>query len=101
LNDNNVLSLFVTDYTANVATSPVTGAWCPTRLADLVLKIEVWDAAVDGANDMLEGDFYSIKNVRARLSRGGFIEGKLVEPKICRLEESDASYDVQLRALLE
>jgi hypothetical protein len=81
--------------------SSVGGAWCHTRLADLVLKIEVWDAAVDDAMNMQEGDFYSIQNVRARVSLGGFLEGKLVEPKTCRLEEADASYDVELRALLE
>lgn len=101
LNDNNVLSLYVTDYTANVSMNLVTSAWCPTRLADLVFKIEVWDDAVSGAMDMEEGGFYSIQNVRARLSRGGYVEGKLVEPKTCQLQEADASYDVQLRTLLE
>jgi hypothetical protein len=100
LNDNNVLSLYVTDYTGSVSMGPTAGAWCSTRLADLVFKIEVWDDAVRDAMDMQEGDFYSIQNVRARVSRGGYVEGKLVEPKTCRLEEADASYDVQLRALL-
>ena len=81
--------------------SPVGAAWCPTRLADLVLKIEVWDAAIGDAMEMQEGQFYSIRNVRARVSLGGFLEGKLVERKICRLEETRASSDEHLKALLE
>jgi hypothetical protein len=81
--------------------SPVAAAWCPTRLGDLVMKIEVWDTAVDCALDMVEGQFYSIKNARATLDHGGFMEGKLVEPKIWGLKETDASNDVHLRSLLE
>lgn len=84
-----------------MAASPVGSSWCPSRLSDLVFRIEVWDAAVDDAKNMVDGDYYSIKNVRARLSTGGYLEGKLVEPKTTRLEDADASYDVHLKKLLE
>jgi hypothetical protein len=100
-NDNGVYSLYVTDYTANIATIPCSQQWCPPKLAEFVLKVEVWDDAAEVAKAMLKGEYYSIKNMRAIISNGGYLEGKLAEPKVRRLEETDASYDKPLEALLK
>ena len=101
MNDNHIFSLYVTDYTPNSAMSPIGGSWCPAGLTDSVLKVEVWDDAIGAAQGLQEGEFCSIKNLRMRVSHGGFLEGKLNESKIRRLDEADASFDVQLQALLE
>ncbi|RDB21408.1 hypothetical protein Hypma_011802 [Hypsizygus marmoreus] len=99
-NDNGVYSLYVTDYTRNTAVTPIQAEWCPVQLADLVLKFEVWDGAVDLAQAMLAGECYSIKNARMRLSMGGYLEGKIAEPKIERMEEWDAGVNPYYQALL-
>lgn len=97
-NDNNVYSVYVTDYTRHPAATPVQSAWCPKKLSDYVLKIEMWDAAAAKARTMATGEYYYIKNARMRLSRGGHVEGKVVEDKIFQLENKQDSF---LGALLE
>lgn len=101
MNDNGVYSLYVTDYTTNPSTTPCSQQWCPQKLSDFILKVEVWDSAVEAAQNMVKGEFYSIKNMRALISHGGYMEGKLVEPKIERLEEAAASHNRPLEALIQ
>ncbi|KAG6844918.1 hypothetical protein H0H87_002402 [Tephrocybe sp. NHM501043] len=100
-NDNGVYSLYVTDYTINSGVAPVQAEWCPPGLGDYVLKIEVWDNAVAKAQTMYTGEYYSIGNARMRVSRGGYVEGKVVEDKIRRLDDADITHNDHFRKLLE
>ncbi|KAF5381117.1 hypothetical protein D9615_004129 [Tricholomella constricta] len=102
MNDNGVYSLYVTDYTVNEAITPVQAEWCPAGLADHVLKIEAWDAAVEVVQTMFVGEYYSIKNARMKFSQGGYLEGKLNEQKVRKLDvEEDSDVDRHFKALLE
>ncbi|KAG6916649.1 hypothetical protein DXG01_005935 [Tephrocybe rancida] len=102
MNDNNVYSLYVTDYTINPSVAPTQAPWCPPGLADHVLKIEAWDQASDIVKDIFAREYLSIKNARMMLSRGGYVEGKLAETKIRRLDvEADGNVDHHFKELLE
>lgn len=101
MNDSRVYSLYVTDYTKNAFTMPVQAEWCADRLSEYVLKIEVWDEAIEHTQTMRPGEYYSIKNARMRTSQGGFLEGKLVQDKIRQLEEEEESHDSHFKALLK
>ncbi|KAG6896146.1 hypothetical protein C0992_010004 [Termitomyces sp. T32_za158] len=102
LNDNGVYSLYVTDYTANTGVSPISASWCPRSLSDYVLKIEVWDDAVEMAQTMFAGEFYSIKNARMMISRANYVEGKVVQKKIQQLDvQIDGDVNTYFKALLE
>ncbi|KAM6500355.1 hypothetical protein JOM56_003369 [Amanita muscaria] len=100
-NDNDVYSLFVTDYTKNGLISPTQLDWCPDGLGEYILKLEMWDAAAKIGPTMEPGTYYSITNARMRVSRGGYVEGKVVLPKIVRLNEEDADRIPKLNDLLE
>ncbi|KAG6884136.1 hypothetical protein C0993_001045 [Termitomyces sp. T159_Od127] len=102
LNDNGVYSLYVTDYTANTGVPPTEASWCPPDLADYVLKIEAWDDAVEIAQSMSAGEFYSIKNARMVISNANYVEGKVVQKKIQWLDaETDGNVNPYFKALLE
>ncbi|KAJ7461475.1 hypothetical protein FB451DRAFT_1562758 [Mycena latifolia] len=95
-------SLYVTDYTS------LEGGygyhqqdWCPPKLADHILRIEMWDGARSYGPDMVPGEVYYLKNVRAMTNRTGFREAKIVERKIQKLKPSDADAFPHLKALLE
>ena len=75
--------------------------WCPTSLSEFVLQMEMWDDAAEVARTMKEGEYYHIKNARMRANHQGYLEGKVVESKIVRLEETDADMNIHLRSLLE
>ncbi|KAJ8700468.1 hypothetical protein PTI98_003487 [Pleurotus ostreatus] len=101
LNDggSGVYSLFVTDYTANPAMYPVQADWAPSDLMDSILKIEMWDNAAPMGPTMEQGQYYSMKNVRAKVNNAGYLEAKIVEPKISHVGEGED--DMHLKALLE
>lgn len=101
LNDGGpgVYSLFVTDYTANSGMYPVQADWAPSDLTDSILKIEMWDDAAPMGPTMVQGQYYSMKNVRARVNNAGYLEAKIVESKISYMGEGEV--DVHLKALLE
>ncbi|KAH0583660.1 hypothetical protein H2248_009273 [Termitomyces sp. 'cryptogamus'] len=102
LNENGVYSLYVTDYTANAGVYPIEASWCPPGLSDYVLQIQVWDGAVDMARGMFAGEYYSIENARMMMSRAGYVEGKVVEKKIQKLDvKEDGNVDSHFKALLE
>jgi hypothetical protein len=100
-NDNDVYSLFVTDYTKSDLITPAQLDWCPDGLGDYILKLEMWDGAAKIGPTMESGAYYSISNARMRVSRGGYVEGKVVLPKIVRLNEEDADRIPKLKDLLE
>ena len=79
----------------------VQASWCPTSLSEFVLQMEMWDDAAEVARTMKEGEYYLIKNPRLRANHEGYLEGKVAESKIVRLEETDAETNVHLRSLLE
>ena len=61
----------------------------------------MWDDAAKVGQIMMAGEYYCIKNARMRVSRGGYVEGKIVEPKIEKLEPEEANKNPFLKALLE
>jgi len=63
--------------------------------------MEMWDDAAEVARTMKEGEYYHIKNARMRANRAGYLEGKVTQSKIVKLEETDAEMNIHLRSLLE
>ncbi|KAJ6618805.1 hypothetical protein B0H10DRAFT_2028043 [Mycena sp. CBHHK59/15] len=100
-NDSGPYSLYVTDYTALTGAYPCQANWCPATLADYILRIELWDAALELAPTMLAGEFYLLKNVRMKMSGGGYLEAKLSEAKIQKLKPDDEEKFPHFKALLE
>lgn len=96
-NDNGVHTLYVTDYTPNPGLQKDEKAG--TVLEDKVFRIEMWDAAASVGPTMVRGGFYSIKNCRM-LNKDGYLEGKLKENKITKLEVEEGKSE-NLTRLLE
>lgn len=102
LNDNNVYSLYVTDYTINPKVTPVQGSWCPPELADRILKIEMWDAAGQLGQTMETGEYWFLRNTRMRVNGYGYLEGTMqLADKVRKLNENDMLVDRHLQALLQ
>jgi len=101
LNDNEVYSLYITDYTANESLTAVQGSWCPNGLADRVLKVEMWGKAAEIGPTMVPGEYYCMRNNRMKISRGGYVEGTISDAKIQQLDETDAENHPHLKTLLE
>jgi len=102
LNDNNVYSLYVTDYTINPKIAPVQGSWCPPELADRILKVEMWDTASQLGQTMETGQYWFLRNTRMKVSDGGYLEGTMqLAEKVRRVNEDDVPMDPHLKALLE
>ncbi|KAF8623517.1 hypothetical protein AX15_006294 [Amanita polypyramis BW_CC] len=99
-NNNEVYSLYVTDYTKHDHISPVQANWCSPELSEYVLKMEMWDTAAKTGPTMEPGTYYAISNARMRLSKAGYLEGKVVLPKIIKLNEGDADRNPHLKDLL-
>ncbi|KAI0373030.1 hypothetical protein BV20DRAFT_849182 [Pilatotrama ljubarskyi] len=101
-NENGVYTVFVTDYTRNPNMSPTQGEWCPPRLAPYALRIEMWDSSAQVGPTMQAGEYYSIRNLRTRISGGGFVEGKMQEgEKITKLDEDQLENAPRLAELLK
>ncbi|KAJ7709492.1 hypothetical protein B0H17DRAFT_1324419 [Mycena rosella] len=94
-------SLYVTDYTNLSGGYMYQQDWCPPKLGDRILKIEMWDSARSFGPDMRPGEFYALKNVRAMTSKNGYREAKIAETKIEKLDSSRADDLPHLKALLE
>ena len=75
--------------------------WCPASLADRVLRIEMWrDKAVALALQMKPGEYWSLDNVRMKVSSGGYIEGSFSEAaKSRKLSIADVDTNHHLQAL--
>ncbi|KAF5367480.1 hypothetical protein D9758_003722 [Tetrapyrgos nigripes] len=99
---NDIHLLYVTDYTKNDDFPGWKPHWCPEGLERSVLAIEMSDKALDLVSTLETNRFYSIENVRVRVSGlDGNLEGKLREAKVQQLNVEDTSYDTNLKALLE
>ena len=94
----------MTDYTSKPGTfTEHSSEWCPVSLADRVLRIEMWrDKAVALAQQMKPGDYWSLENVRMKVSNGGNIEGSFSEAdKARKLSTADLDINPHLQALLQ
>jgi len=94
----------VTDYTYKPGTfTEHSSEWCPASLADRVLRIEMWrDEAVSLAQQMSAGEYWSLYNVRMKVSSNGFIEGSFSEAaKARKLSIAEVDSNQPLRALLQ
>ncbi|KAH9901443.1 hypothetical protein C8Q73DRAFT_677845 [Cubamyces lactineus] len=101
-NENGVYTVFVTDYTRNPNVSPTQGEWCPVRIAPYVLRIEMWDSSAEVGPTMQMGEYYSIRNLRTKISSGGYLEGKMQEgDKITKLDEDNLENFPRLAEMLK
>jgi len=94
----------VTDYTSKPGTyAEHSSEWCPVYLADRVLRIEMWrDKAVTLAQQMNPGEYWSLDNVRMKISNAGYNEGSFSEAaKARKLSTADLDTNPHLQALLQ
>ncbi|KAH9020446.1 hypothetical protein EDB85DRAFT_2095013 [Lactarius pseudohatsudake] len=101
---SDIHSIYVTDYTSKSGTfAEHSSEWCPVSLADRVLRIEMWRGeAVALAQQMKPGDYWSLDNVRMKVSNGGYIEGSFSEAaKARKLSVTDVDTNHHLQALLQ
>jgi hypothetical protein len=101
---SDIYSIYVTDYTSKPGTfAEYSSEWCPVSLADRVLRIEMWrDKAVTLAQQMDPGEYWSIDNVRMKISNSGQIEGSFSEAhKARKLSTADLDTNPYLQALLQ
>ena len=72
-------------------------------LADRVLRIEMWrDKAVTLAQQMNPGEYWSLDNVRMKVSNGGNIEGSFSEAaKARKLLAADLDTNFHFQMLLQ
>ncbi|TFK76258.1 hypothetical protein BDN72DRAFT_830807 [Pluteus cervinus] len=98
MNDNQVYSLYVTDYTANTGCLAVQGSWCPSALADYVLKVEMFQAAAEIGPKLLQNEYYSMKNLRMKISTGEYLEAKMHEGHRIHVADKGSPH---LKALLD
>ena len=102
LNDNDVYSLYVTDYTINPKITPVQSSWCPPDLSDRILKVEMWDSASQLGQTMKPGEYWFLRNTRMKISDAGYLEGTMqLAEKVRKLDEDDLTRDPHLQTLLE
>ncbi len=94
----------MTDYTSKSGTfTEHSSEWCPASLADRVLRIEMWrDKAVALGQQMNSGEYWSLDNVRMKVSNGGYIEGSFSEAaKARKLSIADVDASPHLRGLFQ
>jgi hypothetical protein len=67
------------------------------------LRIEMWrDKAVTLGQQMNPGEYWSLDNVRMKVSNGGYIEGSFSEAdKARKLSTTDLDINPHLQALLQ
>ncbi|KAJ7085732.1 hypothetical protein B0H15DRAFT_846156 [Mycena belliarum] len=90
-------SLYVTDYTPLSGGHVYQQDWCPSKLADHILVINLWEQARNYAENMVSGVIYSLRSVRVVTSQVGYREAKMWEAKVSRPDDADP----HLEALLE
>ncbi|KAH9952071.1 hypothetical protein B0H21DRAFT_12289 [Amylocystis lapponica] len=100
-NNNQVYSLYVTDYTRNPSISAVQRDWCPPSLAEQVLKMEMWGDAAELGPKMKPGEYYFMGNSRMKIGEGGDLEGTISEvQKIRKMDEDMLEGEPHFEALL-
>ncbi|KAM5532336.1 hypothetical protein V8D89_014015 [Ganoderma adspersum] len=98
----NTYTVFVTDYTHNTGVAPVQATWCPPKLAEVAVQVELWDSSSIVGPTMQVGEYYSIRNMRLKRSGGGFLEGRMQEGnKIQKLDEDELESQPHLVELLK
>ena len=98
----NTYTVFVTDYTHNPGVAPVQATWCPPKLAEVAVQVELWDSSSVVGPTMQVGEYYSIRNMRLKRSGGGFLEGRMQEGnKIQKLDEDELESQPHLVELLK
>lgn len=85
-NDNGVYSLYVTDFTKNLALGH-NEKW-PKRRNGMVLKVEMWDSAAAVGPDLKHRGYYRLNNCRM-LNHDHYLQAKLVESKIREFSKED------------
>ncbi|PIL24317.1 hypothetical protein GSI_14070 [Ganoderma sinense ZZ0214-1] len=99
---NNTYTVFVTDYTHNPDVAPVQATWCPPKLAEVAVQVELWDSSSMVGPTMQVGEYYYIRNMRLKRSGGGFLEGRMQEGnKIQKLDEDELESQPHLVELLK
>ncbi|KAI0723872.1 hypothetical protein C8T65DRAFT_734380 [Cerioporus squamosus] len=99
---HDVYMLFVTDYTRHQCMPPTHGSWCPPKLAEVVLPVELWESAAARGPTMKAGEFYSMRNIKLKWGGSGYLEGKMVEgQKITKLDEDQLEGEPHLVELLK
>ncbi|KAI6045564.1 hypothetical protein EDC04DRAFT_3136891 [Pisolithus marmoratus] len=94
-------TVYVTDYTSNPHTYPLQPHWCPPGLCDRIFPIEMWDEATGMAQLMNAGEYWYLYNVRARLNRSGYLEGRMqTASKVIQLSETQLDKFPHLKALV-
>ncbi|KAK0482198.1 hypothetical protein IW261DRAFT_1606145 [Armillaria novae-zelandiae] len=101
--DRSPYELYVTDYTKNDQVIPMRSNFWPSSLAETVLKIKTWDAALPVGKTMEQGRIYRMKNVRMIVGRSGGLEAKICERKFSEpLDDGGRTdFDAHLRKFLE
>ncbi|KAJ7074174.1 hypothetical protein C8F01DRAFT_1099495 [Mycena amicta] len=87
--NNDTYSLYLTDYSEIPQARPCIADWCAPSLRQSVLRVEMFDAAQKSGPTMVVGGFYRLKNVRKDFYYDNLLQGKIVEPKIVKLDQSD------------
>ncbi|OBZ65733.1 hypothetical protein A0H81_14324 [Grifola frondosa] len=99
--NDDMYSLYVTDFTRNPSVSPIDSDWCPPKLSDYVLKMAMWGTAAKVGPEMEPGQYYFIGNARMKFDSGGYLEAKINEgQKVRRLNEDELEGEPYLEALL-
>ncbi|KAK0489616.1 hypothetical protein EDD18DRAFT_1359502 [Armillaria luteobubalina] len=101
--DDSPYELYVTDYTKNDQVIPMRSKFWPSSLAERVLKIAMWDAALPIGRTMEQGRIYRMKNIRMIIGRSGGLEAKICERKISEPldDKGHTDFDVHLQKFLE
>lgn len=98
-NNNGVFSLYVTDYTTNKQFNPTGYEKQALAPPDSTMRIELWDASALLGPGMEIPGYYSIRNARVT-DKNGFVEAKVQEQKIRKLDPQSDPTDLHLTALL-
>lgn len=98
-NNNGVYSLYVTDYTANKQFNPSGFEKQALAPPDSTMRIELWDASAQLGPEMEIPGYYFIRNARVT-DQNGFVEAKVQEQKIRKLDPRSDPIDVHLASLL-
>lgn len=62
----------------------------------------MWDSSAEVGPIMQAGEYYSIRNLRTKISSGGYLEGKMQEgDKITKLDEDNLENSPRLAEMLK
>ncbi|KAI1794699.1 hypothetical protein LXA43DRAFT_1080747 [Ganoderma leucocontextum] len=99
---DNTYTIFVTDYTHNPDVAPVQATWCPPKLAEVAVQVELWDSSSTVGPTMQVGEYYSVRNMRLKRSSGACLEGRMQQAnKIQKLDEDELEGQPHLVELLK